>query len=153
MIRIAEPKDYIELANIRWEHKAEDDIVYGENNVADAEKEGFIQDFVNFLYHDSTYQIYILEMDNRIISQIYVQLIRKVPKPNKKESYIAYLTNAHTINGYRSKGYGTQLLEEIIRDLKKTSCEMAFLWPSEKSVNWYHRNNFKNDNEMVVIEI
>ncbi|MGB4609234.1 MAG: hypothetical protein WBH77_01260 [Saccharofermentanales bacterium] len=81
MIRLAEQKDFNQLANMRWEHKAEDDVVYGEKNIVNIDKDEFVNDFVSFLNEKSTYRIYVLELDNQIISARYVELIRKVPGP------------------------------------------------------------------------
>ena len=36
MIRLAEEKDFRQLAEMRWQHKAEDDITYGETNIIGA---------------------------------------------------------------------------------------------------------------------
>lgn len=47
-----------------------------------------------------------MEKNEQIIAAMFVTMIRKVPKPNKKESYIAYLTNVYTLKEYRNQGVG-----------------------------------------------
>ena len=81
MIRLAEKKDYHQLAELRGEHLAEDDILYGETNIAGADKNEFIDEYVSFLNNDSLYKIFVIEQDGIIISAMYVSIIRKVPKP------------------------------------------------------------------------
>ena len=67
MIRLAEEKDFLQLAEMKWEHSAEDDITYGETNIVGVDKQGFINDYITFLKNDSTYTIFVLEQDGIVI--------------------------------------------------------------------------------------
>ena len=49
MIRLAEEKDFLQLAHMRWEHKKEDDAIYGEDNIKGIESDEFIKEYINFL--------------------------------------------------------------------------------------------------------
>ena len=71
-----------------------------------------------------------------------------MPKPNGKAKYIAYLTNVYTRKEYRNQGIGTELLTYIKGYLAEHKCELLFVWPSEKSMNWYERNGFSPENEI-----
>ena len=84
-----------------------------------------------------------------VVSAMFVYLIPKLPKPNGNAKYIAYLTNVYTKAEYRNKGIGTQILNYIKNDLIDKKCELLFAWPSDNSVNWYNRNNFSSDNDIV----
>ena len=84
---------------------------------------------------------------------MYVAIIDKVPKPKVNKSYIAYLTNVHTMSKYRNMGYGTKLLSYIKNYLKEKDCELIFVWPSNNSVNWYSKNDFKAENEIMECEL
>ena len=87
MIRLVEEKDFLQLAHMRWEHKKEDDATYGEDNITGIDGYEFIDEYVNFLKTESVYKIFIMEKNEQIIAAMFVTMIRKVPKPNKKESY------------------------------------------------------------------
>ena len=50
MIRLAEEKDFLQLAEMKWEHSAEDDITYGETNIVGIDKQGFINEYIPFLF-------------------------------------------------------------------------------------------------------
>lgn len=50
---------------MRWLH-SEEDVVYGESNLAGVDKEKFINEFVDFLKTDRTYKIFVLE-ENEIV--------------------------------------------------------------------------------------
>lgn len=148
-IRIANETDYNELALMKWEHGAEDDIDYGEHNLDGADKSGFIKEFVDFLKTHKEYRIFVAEENSIVVSAMFVYLIPKLPKPNGNAKYIAYLTNVYTKKEYRNKGIGTQILDHIKNDLIDKKCELLFAWPSDNSVAWYERNGFSGDNEIL----
>ena len=106
-IRLAEENDFKKLAEIKWEHCAEDDIVYGESNLKGCDKNNFITEFVEFLKTDTSYKIFIAEKDREIVSSMYLSLIPKLPKPNGNSKYIGYLTNVFTKKEFRNNGVGT----------------------------------------------
>lgn len=147
-IRLANVTDYKELALMKWEHGAEDDIDYGEHNLDGVNKDEFIEEFVAFLKEHKEYEIIVAEENSIVVSAMFVYLIPKLPKPNGNAEYIAYLTNVYTKKEYRNKGIGTQILDYIKNDLVKKKCELLFAWPSDNSISWYQRNGFNGDNEI-----
>ena len=46
-----------------------------------------------------------------------------------------------------------EMLSYIKNYLKQNRCESVILWPSEKSVDWYVRNGFKLENEILECEL
>lgn len=147
-IRLANEADYNELALMKWEHGAEDDIDYGEHNLDGVNKDEFVEEFVAFLKAHKEYEIIVAEENGIVMSAMFVYLIPKLPKPNGYAKYIAYLTNVYTKKEYRNKGIGTQILNYIKSDLVKKKCELLFAWPSDNSIAWYQRNGFSEDNEI-----
>ena len=148
IIRSAKESDYPELALMKWEHDAEDDIDYGEHNLDGVDKERFVDEFICFLKNQNGYNIFVAEENGVVASAMFVYLIPKLPKPNGNAKYIAYLTNVYTKKEYRNKGIGTQLLEYIKNYCVDIKCELLFAWPSDNSVKWYERNGFSNENEI-----
>ena len=147
-IRLANEADYNELALMKWEHGAEDDIDYGEHNLEGVNKDEFVEEFVAFLKAHKEYEIIIAEENSIVVSAMFVYLVPKLPKPNGNAKYIAYLTNVYTKKKYRSKGVGTQIMNYIKSDLVKNKCELLFAWPSDNSIAWYQRNGFNGENEI-----
>lgn len=147
-IRIANVTDYKELALMKWEHGAEDDVDYGERNLDGVNKDEFVEEFVAFIKAHKEYEIIVAEENGVVVSAMFVYLIPKLPKPNGNAEYIAYLTNVYTKKKYRNKGIGTQILDYIKNDLVKKKCELLFAWPSDNSIAWYQRNGFSEDNEI-----
>ena len=153
MIKLAQENDFVQLANMRWEHNKEDDITYGEDNISGIDKDEFIKEYVNFLKTESNYEIFIMKNDERIVAAMYVTMVRKVPKPKKRESYIAYLTNVHTLKECRNQGIGTEMLSYIKNYLKQNRCENIIVWPSDRAIDWYTRNGIKLENEILECEL
>ena len=48
-IGISTEKNFLQLAHMRWEHKKEDDAIYGEDNIKGIESDEFIKEYINFL--------------------------------------------------------------------------------------------------------
>ena len=147
-LRLAREYDYLQLAELKWLHGEEDDMDYGENNLAGADKNLFTEEFVRFLQEHKEYLIFVADDGNTVVSAMFVNKVPKVPKPNGKTRYIAYLTNVFTRREYRNQGIGTELLTYIKGYLVEHKCELLFVWPSEKSMSWYERNGFSPENEL-----
>ncbi len=148
IIRTANEADYTELALMKWEHGAEDDIDYGEHNLDGVDKKSFLNEFISFLNNNKEYRIVVAEENGIVVSAMFVYLIPKLPKPSGNAKYIAYLTNVYTKKEYRNKGIGTRILEYIKNDLIEKKCELLFAWPSDNSIAWYKRNGFNENNEI-----
>lgn len=147
-IRLANEADYNELALMKWEHGAEDDIDYDEHNLDGVNKDEFVDEFVAFLKSHMEYEIIVAEVNGIVVSAMFVYLISKLPKPNGNAKYIAYLTNIYTKKEYRNKGIGTQMMNYIKSYLIEKKRELLFAWPSDNSIAWYQRNGFNGDNEI-----
>ncbi len=151
--RMGAEKDYTQLAELKWLHCEEDDLDYNENNLSNVSKECFIADFVKFLSEKSEYKIFVATDNDLVVSAMFIYMIPKVPRPNGNADYIAYLTNVYTRKEYRNKKIGAQLLTYIKDFLSKEKCELIFAWPSKKSTNWYNKNGFCSENEIVECEL
>lgn len=149
ILRPARDEDYAQLAEMKWLHCEEDDADYGESNLTGADREAFIRSFVAFLQENRGYRIFVACDGERVASAMFVALIPKVPKPNRHSKYIAYLTSVYTRKEYRRRNIGTLLLGYIKEQLRLEACELLFVWPSERSVPWYERNGFLQENEIM----
>lgn len=147
-LRFAEEKDYLQLAEMRWLHCEEEDIDYHEHNLKGVNKEAFIAAFTAFLHGHPEYKIFIADDNGVVACAMFAYMIPKIPRPNGTARYIAYLTNVFTRKEYRNQRIGTGLLNHIKKYLADAACELIFAWPSEKSVKWYSRNGFCQENEV-----
>lgn len=97
---------------------------------------------------DNNYKIFVAEEKDVIISAMYLCIIPKLPKPNRTSESIAYLTSVYTRKDYRNQNIGTELLTYIKEYACEKKCELLFVWPSDKSMNWYCRNGFSSEKEI-----
>lgn len=144
VIRLAAAADYAVLAEMKWLHAQED----AEIDLSLADKAAFIEEFVRFLKQGHGYRTFVAEEEGRILSAMYLNIIRKTPKPCGQSQSIAYLTSVFTLKEYRNKGIGAALLKHIKEYATQNGCELMFVWPSERSANWYRRNDFSAENDI-----
>jgi len=148
--RIATKGDITMLSEMRWEHEYEEEAQFS------ITKEEFISECSSFLIKEmerGTWVYWIAEDEGNIIANIYINKIRKVPKPQKLFAEIGYVTNVHTKKDYRNKGIGTELLKRVKQWAVENNIELLFLWPSERSVSFYKREGFKVENEIMELEL
>ena len=149
IIRLADEKDYSIVGKMRWLHAVEDDKVYGEKNTSNVDEHEYISKVIDFLNKNKDYKIFIAEENGTITASMFIYLVPKIPTPNGNSEFIAYLTKVFTKKEYRNKGIGTEMLNYIKEYLKKINCELIFAWPSDNSIEWYNRNGFTNENEIM----
>ncbi|WP_130805506.1 GNAT family N-acetyltransferase [Senegalia massiliensis] len=148
--RLARESDISMLSEMRWEHE------YEEEGKFDTSKEDFIKACKLFLgdgLKNDTWDYWVAEENNIIISNIYINRIRKVPKPQKLFAEIGYVTNVYTKPEFRNKGVGTELLKKVKQWAINNKIELLFVWPSQKSVTFYERQGFSMNNEIMELEM
>jgi len=148
--RLATESDVLMLSEMRWEHEYEEE---GKFNIS---KEDFIKECNLFLVNglkSGAWEYWIAEEDNKIVSNIYINRIRKVPKPQKLFAEIGYVTNVHTKAEFRNKGIGTELLKNVKQWAITNKIELLFVWPSQRSITFYERQGFCSSNEIMELEI
>lgn len=148
--RLAKESDIPMLSEMRWEHE------YEEAGKFDIQKEDFIKECNLFLVNglkSGTWEYWIAEENNIIISNIYINRIRKVPKPQKLFAEIGYVTNVHTKAKFRNKGIGTELLKKVKQWAINNEIELLFVWPSQKSITFYKKQGFFMNNEIMELEL
>jgi RimJ/RimL family protein N-acetyltransferase len=148
--RLAGEKDISMLSEMRWQHE------YEEEGKFDISKEDFIKECNLFLINglkNGTWEYWIAEDKDVIISNIYISRIRKVPKPQKLFEEIGYVTNVHTKAEFRNKGIGTELLKKVKQWALDNKMELLFVWPSERAISFYERQGFSMQNEIMELEV
>lgn len=148
--RLAKESDIPMLSEMRWEHE------YEEAGKLDIPKEDFIKECNLFLVNglkSGTWEYWVAEENNIIVSNIYINRIRKVPKPQKLFAEIGYVTNVHTKAEFRNKGVGTELLKRVKQWAINNEIELLFVWPSQKSITFYKKQGFLMNNEIMEVEL
>ena len=92
---------------------------------------------------------WVAQEGSQIVSHIYIQRVPKVPKPNKLDDALGYVTNVYTRPAYRGQGIGTQLMTHVLQWAREHDLESLIVWPSETSVGFYERAGFRGSPDML----
>jgi len=143
----ATEQNIMQLVEMRWDFEYEN-----RKFDADISKDVFFQNCYLFLkdgMDKGDWVYWIVEEDNLILSQVFVRKIRKVPKPQKIIDEYGYVTNVYTRPHYRNKGIGQKLMEKVKEWSLHNDLELLIVWPSKRSIKFYERAGFINQNEIM----
>ncbi|TCM89119.1 N-acetylglutamate synthase-like GNAT family acetyltransferase [Paenibacillus sp. BK033] len=140
IIRLAHLDDVDALVQMRWEF-SEDERRNGATRYEEFHK--ICSAFLIKAIYSGDWYIWVAEIDNEIVSHMYLQLIHKVPRPGKSpDPRFGYVTNVYTRPAHRNKGIGTRIHAAVEQWSKDNQAEFLLLWPSSESVAFYSRNGF-----------
>ena len=63
-------------------------------------------DFFREIKESGRWKIWVAEVEGRIVSHIYLEIVDTVPRPGRKKSPWGYVTNVYTVPDYRGRGIG-----------------------------------------------
>jgi GNAT superfamily N-acetyltransferase len=138
-IRLATARDAAELARLRWDFSPDEVAASGQSFAE------FARDFEQFLHdalHSGDWSIWVAEQEGRLIANIYVHLVQKVPRPGRFGQRYGYVTNVYTEPDVRNAGIGSALLQRVIAWAREQRLELLLVWPSDESVRFYLRAGF-----------
>lgn len=146
VIRRADRADGPALAELRWDSSDESER---------EDRDLFVARFLKFwegALAGGRWAVWIAERDGTIISNIWVYLVPKVPRPYEQADAYGYMTNVYTIPGERSRGVGSEMLARIIDWAREKRLEALFVSPSDESVAFYERAGFSWSKQWLEIE-
>lgn len=141
-IRLAKKEDIDSLIKMRWDFTIEHDT---SGKVKKEDYGHFNRECREFLLgaiNGNSWYIWVVEQDKKIVSNIFIELVHKVPRPGRTTFPFAYMTNVYTLPDYRGKGIGSNLIEEINKWAKEQNYEFIIVWPSDESIDFYKRNGY-----------
>ncbi|SHE15110.1 Acetyltransferase (GNAT) family [Chlamydia abortus] len=139
LVRLAALDDVDELVQMRWDFSEEE----ASSSVSFEEFHQICSEFLVKALESGDWYIWIAEVENKIVSHMYLQLIHKVPRPGKSpDPYFGYVTNVYTRPAFRSQGIGTEIHTAMEKWSKENKVEFLILWPSSNSIQFYSRNGF-----------
>lgn len=145
-IRQAVYSDVADLARLRWDFSDGTDHTF----------ETFYQEFEAFLheaFNSSRWAIWIAEQRGKIIANIYIQRVQKVPRPGRPEMYWGYVTNIYVEPFARNQGIGSHMLRTIERWAREQQIQFLVVWPAEESVHFYYRAGFVRNQDILELDI
>lgn len=139
--RLASVDDVAQLADMRWDFTTD-----GSGRAGEVYK-AFKQHCTTFLTRaigSGQWAIWVAEAhSNEIVSNIYLQVVEKVPKPERLQNVFVYMTNVYTRPEWRGQGVGGRLLREACAWSRENDLDFVIVWPSEEAVAFYSRQGFQ----------
>jgi GNAT superfamily N-acetyltransferase len=151
-VRTATVADAAQLAGLRWAWRIDDE----PGRASREHRDSFVERFVAFATAggiDDRWTVWVAEDDGRIVSNIWIYRVPKVPNPGTTSRDFGYVTNVYTVPDARDLGIGTELLAAVKAWAHEVDLEMLIVWPSDRSVPWYRRAGFEPSPEMLELEI
>lgn len=142
LIRMAEHSDIEALIKMRLDFTLEHNT---DLNITESVYMKYHQETKHFLENSigsKQWYIWVAEVNGVIVSHIFLELIAKVPRPGRKTNPFVYMTNVYTQPYYRGKGIGSELLCKIKDWSKANHFEFIIVWPSDKSIEFYSKNEY-----------
>ena len=150
--RLATRDDADQLAELRWIHEAENGAgALAAGYPAAGDRAAFAGQFRAFVDRELglNYACWVAETGGRLVSNVYIGMMNKVPKPGGEATRIGYVTNVHTLAEYRNRGIGSRLMRQVQAWARRSGFELLFVWPSERSIPFYERLGFDGDNDVM----
>jgi GNAT superfamily N-acetyltransferase len=143
-VRPATVGDVEALAALRWEFRA--------GRAAPAESQASFlarcTEWMRQALETGTWRSWIAVREDRIVGQVWLQPLAKVPNPVGELERHAYLSNLFVVPDERG-GVGTQLLQRALDWAAANGVDRVVLWPSARSVTLYERHGFVRDGEVL----
>ncbi len=144
--------DIPRLAQMRWDFRIE----LAHEAIAPDAKAPFMQVMLEFLdeaIDNGRWGIWVAEENGVIISNVYIQRIRKIPRPIRLNAEMGYLTNMFTYPDYRGQGIGAELIKYALEWARSLNLETVILWPAEGREEFYRRGGFEHEKEAMTQEL
>ncbi len=148
-LRLAEAQDIPTLVEMRR------DFTFEDGGIDAAERADYAKEchaFLDDAIKTGRWQVWLAEVDDQIVSHLYVALIDKVPRPTRERKRIAYLTNVYTRPEFRNRGIGAALLSRAQAAADEADVELMIVWPSDESIGFYRRHGFESPKEPLIWE-
>lgn len=114
--------------------------------------EPFVEECNRFFeeaFETDRWRVWVAEDKDKIVSHTFLQIIDTIPRPGRKRSPYGYVTNVYTLPEYRGKGIGSMIMDEVNKWSKGNGLTFLMVWPSETSIEFYERNGFKINEEIL----
>jgi len=144
--RQATPEDFPRLIEMRWNFRNE----LLSEQLPPETHDAFIPVMGEFLVdaiRGGRWGIWLAENDREIIAHVYIERIRKIPRPTSFNAEYGYLTNMYTLPAWRGKGIGAELLRHAVEWAQGQKLEMIILWPAKGREEFYMRGGFIHEPE------
>jgi len=136
-IREASADDAPALAELRWEFRSP-------RGTPTESHEAFIarcRDWMHAELASGAWRAWVAE-DGRIVGQLWMRIIQKIPNPTGERERHAYISNVYVTPSARG-GIGGRLVSAAVDWARANGVDTVLLWPTERSRTLYARHGFR----------
>jgi ribosomal protein S18 acetylase RimI-like enzyme len=139
-VRPATEADGEELARLRWEFTLED---HDDPLIEtwDEFRARFLARWHEFC-RSGRWTVWVAESSDspgQLIGCLWLETVDKVSRPIRHADQMGYITNVYVESASRNVGIGSRLMRAAIEQARERAFHSVFLWPSERSVEFYRR--------------
>lgn len=100
----------------------------------------------------AAWRAWVLDWNDRVAGNVWVQVIEKLPNPTAEAEIHAYVSNLYVAPAHRNEGAGTALLRAALDECARLEVDSIFLWPSARSRSLYRRHGFVVRDDILVLK-
>ena len=143
--RLAQRSDFRQLARLYWACSTE------ENDLPEQGEEAFSGRWNAFLedHIGTDYVCWVAEEAGEIVSHVYIGILEKMPVPREQPAWIGYVANVFTLPSFRNRGIAAELMDTAQDWARTHAFEALFVLPGVKSVSFFERQAFTEDNKLM----
>jgi len=142
-IRQASSDDVAELAQLRYDFRAR-------LSAPIEDEPDFIERCRSWMMQrlgDGRWHCWVAEDDGRLIGNVWIQIVEKIPAPTDEPEEHAYLTNFFVLEAARGRGVGSAILSHVLAWSERRRVHAVFLWPTTRTRAMYERHGFLADGD------
>lgn len=147
-IRLATPEDATDLAELRWEFRSP----RGANTESHDAFVARCGDWMRAHIGAGDWRAWLAADDRRIVGQLWMQLIGKIPNPAIERERHAYISNVYVTPGSRG-GVGGRLLTAALETARADQVDSIVLWPTAESRTLYARHGFVSSDNVMELKL
>jgi GNAT superfamily N-acetyltransferase len=99
----------------------------------------------NRLADGSPWRVWVAEVTGRLVGNVWVQIVEKLPNPSDEPERHAYVSNFFVRAEHRNVGAGTALMRVVLDECQRLDVDSVFLWPTARSRALYERFGFTHN--------
>ena len=137
-VRPAAVADARALAELRWEFRSR-------KTPPTEPREAFLDRCAAWMSLElarGAWRAWVATENGRIVGQIWLQVLSKLPNPADERERHAYISNVYVTPSARG-GVGTRLLRTALDWARSNAIDRVVLWPTARSRTMYERYGFR----------
>lgn len=144
-IRCATTDDVARLAQLRYDFRSNLSTALEEETRFIARCQVWMAERLS----DRHWRCWVAEDGGRLLGNVWIQLIEKIPAPTGEPEEHAYLTNFFVVDTERGCGIGSKLLSNALEWTARRQVHAVFLWPTIRTRPFYERHGFLADGDVM----